>query len=933
MLESIIQFINLKLGLLNYFEKRHCLTTLVKNDDGLIYPAEYISNGDFDAIDFDGYDGVSYMRVNGEVDIARTDQQYTPKPRLEVSFPLKLVYAVRKDKLTQDDAYSWDRVRASIAKQLETDSKDLANTLEADLVQISTSGYMSDTKEIWDEETAETGQFQPKFEVVFGSMEVTVTVTTRAECIPAECDDFESDILKSFDFCSTTVQGRLTPEQITCLTDWLCGSGDPVTIQINGVTYTTAEAGSTFDQQIVNTDDDAVGTAANPSVIGDSTIQINGVNAGSAIAEGTYNQEVVNSDDDAVGTAANPSVVGDSTITINGDSLGATGSVIAEGSLNIEVNLDGNPSGSWDGDSWEVTSAACPDATVNANSTLVANVPSGDTLDIDVHDTDDNNVGSVSGTEIEIGDATVTLNGASLGATGSILAEGSVDIPVNLDGSPSGSWDGDSWEVTSTPCADATVNANSVLVANVPSGGTLDIDVHDTADNNVGTVTGTEIEIADSTITVNSSSLGATGDVAAEDSLDITVNLDGTPSGSWSGTSWDVTSSSGWTRNPDWLDMPTTVDGDNVIYLLVAVRENVPNFLSMRCTTSSGNYTVDLYNDGTTISNHSSGAQANFDLDYTKGTNEIAEESYKQVMVKITGNLTAFDLYRRHPDVQAGHGISTGVLSVKITSQTITSLQNMLRGSTATCFHKMMQEFEFFGTSNTTVWHSSFYETPRLGKVKGDFSSGTNFIQTFRFSGDFDTSEMSMPTSGIGLSATFGETFKRSFTSATDVEFFKGVTYPSSIFNASNLQRFGTDTNRIRFDSLSNANGFYQMFQNAQDLTQAYFLEAQTAPLGMFRAFRECQALVIIDAIDASGVTNMTATFQNCFSLAWLRLVGITVSFDLSDCNFSREGLVQVFNDLGTATATVTVTNNAGVPDLTPADIAIATGKGWTVVT
>jgi hypothetical protein len=428
MLESIIQFINLKLSLLNYFEKRHCLTTLVKNDDGLIYPAEYITNGDFDAIDFDGYDGVSYMRVNGEVDIARTDQQYTPKPRLEVSFPLKLVYAVRKDKLTQDDAYSWDRVRASIAKQLETDSKDLANTLDADLVQISTSSYMSDTKEIWDEETAETGQFQPKFEVVFGSMEVTVTVTTRAECIPAECDDFESDILKSFDFCSTTVQGRLTPEQITCLTDWLCGSGDPVTIQINGVTYTTAEAGSTFDQQIVNTDDDAVGTAANPSVIADSTIQINGVNAGSAIAEGTYNQEVVNSNDDAVGTAANPSVVGDSTITINGDSLGATGNVIAEGSLNIEVNLDGNPSGSWDGDSWEVTSAACPDATVNANSTLVANVPSGDTLDIDVHDTLDNNVGTVvSTTEIEIADSTIQ-NNATPTWTDSIEAEGTLTL-------------------------------------------------------------------------------------------------------------------------------------------------------------------------------------------------------------------------------------------------------------------------------------------------------------------------------------------------------------------------------------------------------------------------------------------------------------------------------------------------------------------------
>ena len=402
-----------------------------------------------------------------------------------------------------------------------------------------------------------------------------------------------------------------------------------------------------------------------------------------------------------------------------------------------------------------------------------------------------------------------------------------------------------------------------------------------------------------------------------------------------SGGGGGTCTSRAWVRNPDWLAMPATVDGDNVIYLLVAVRENVPNYLSMRCTTSSGNYTVDLYNDGTTISNHASNVQADFDLDYTKGTNEITEESYKQVMVKITGNLTAFDLYRRHPDVQASHGISTGVLSAKITSQTITSLQNLFRGATTTCFHKMLQEFEFFGTSNTTVWQQAFYEVPRLGKVKGDFSNGVNFNQAFRFCGDFDSSEMTMPTSGItNLSQTFGETFKRSFTSATDVDFFKGVQYPSSTFNASNLQRFGTDTNRIRFDSMNNANGFYQAFQSAQDLTQAYFLEAQTAPLGMYRAFRNCYAIVIIDAIDASGVTNMTGTFQDCFSLAWLRLVGITVSFTLEDCNFSREGLVQVFNDLGTvASGTITVTNNPGVGDLTADDLLIATNKGWTVTT
>ena len=931
MLESIIDFINLKLGLLNYFEKTHCLSTLVKNDDGLIYPAEYISNGDFEAVDFDAYDGVSYIRVNGEIDVERVDQRYTPKPRLNVTFPLRLVYAVRKDKLTKDDAYSFDRVRGSLVKQLESDSADLANQLEADRIVVSTSNYISDTKELWDEETAETGTFQPKYEVVFGAMEVSVTVTTRAECIPSECDDFESDILKTFDFCKTNTQDRLTSTQVDCLTDWLCdGSGSPVTIQINGVTYTTAPAGTTYNQEFVNTDGDAVGTAANPSVVGDSTIQINGVSAGSVVAEGTYNQGFENSQGNTVGTAANPSIAGDATVTINGDSLGSEGSIPSEESNDITVNLDGSPSGSWNGTSWEVTSAACDDATVNANGVLVSNVASGGTLDIDVHDTDNNDVGTVTGTEIEIADSQAQVNGVN---TETILATAIYNQLIqNGLGTSVGS------SANPSIVADSSVTINSAAFGNVEAEGTIDIPVHDTDGADVGSVGGGQVEVGDATVTLNGANLGTTGDVVAEGSVDITVNLDGSPSGSWSGTSWDVTSSGGesraWVRNPDWLPMPTTVDGDNVIYLLVAVRENVPNYLSMRATTSSGNYTVDLYNDSTTISNHASNTQADFDLDYTKGSNEIAEESYKQVIVKITGNLTAFDLYRRHPDVQASHGISTGVLSVKVTSQTITSLQNMMRGSTSTCFHKMMQEFEFFGTSNTTVWQFAFLDVPRLGKVKGDFSSGTNFNQAFRYSGDFDASEMSMPTTGItNLSQTFGETFKRSFTSATDVDFFKGVTYPASTFNVSNLQRFGTDTNRIRFDSLSNANGFYQMFQNAQDLTQAYFLESQTAPLGMFRTFNGCQSLVIVDAIDASGVTNMTQTFLNCFSLAWLRLVGITVSFDLSDCNFSREGLVQVFNDLGTATATITITNNPGVPDLTAADLLIATSKGWTVTT
>lgn len=371
MLEAIIDFINLKLELTNYFEKRHCLTSLVKNETSegeLIYPAEYLSGGDFDKVDFDAYDGVSYLRVNGDIDVSRTDEnRYTPSPRVDVTIPLRLVYAVRKEKLTVDDAYSFDRVRGTIVKQLEVDAQDLVNQLNVDKVTISTNGYKVDAQEIWSEETNETGLFQPKFELVFGSMEVSVTVRAKANCIPTECDDVESDILKTFNFCSQVTQQRLTQTQVDCLTAWLCGAADPVTIQINGVTYTTANAGDTFNQQIQNSNSTPIGTAANPSIIADASVSINST---------------------------------------------PVDTVEAEGSLDLTVNLDGSPSGSWNGSSWEVTSAACADATVNVNGVFMDTIPSGGSENIQVRqETGATLVGSKQGQYWRIDDSQAQVNG------------------------------------------------------------------------------------------------------------------------------------------------------------------------------------------------------------------------------------------------------------------------------------------------------------------------------------------------------------------------------------------------------------------------------------------------------------------------------------------------------------------------------------------
>ena len=160
----------------------------------------------------------------------------------------------------------------------------------------------------------------------------------------------------------------------------------------------------------------------------DVTEQINGVTIGTIVSGGTNNQVITDSAASPVGTEANPSVIGDATVTVNGDSLGATGLVVAEGSVDLVVNLDGSPSGYWDGDSWEVTSAVCLDATVNINGVFMENIPSGDTENIEVRqETGATLVGSKQGQYWRVDDSTVENSDASYSA--SVVAEGSLVLP------------------------------------------------------------------------------------------------------------------------------------------------------------------------------------------------------------------------------------------------------------------------------------------------------------------------------------------------------------------------------------------------------------------------------------------------------------------------------------------------------------------------
>ena len=94
-------------------------------------------------------------------------------------------------------------------------------------------------------------------------------------------------------------------------------------------------------------------------------------------------------------------------------------------------------------------------------------------------------------------------------------------------------------------------------------------------------------------------------------------------------------------------------------------------------------------------------------------------------------------------------------------------------------------------------------------------------------------------------------------------------------------------------------------------------------------------SLTIIPAIELLPTIALSfgAAFTNCTSLIQCSFYTINSTTAFTNCKLGKDALVEIFNNLGIATAkTITITGNPGASLLTAADRLIATNKGWTIV-
>jgi hypothetical protein len=235
--------------------------------------------------------------------------------------------------LTTDDAYAFDRIRQTVVAQFNFDDGILKTTLGADKVMVSVPTSNGDAKEVWDEETSETGTFEPTYAIVYGSIDIEVSVIYAGSCLPTECDDIDPNILHAFDFCKPSVFAQLTPEQLTCLEGEICV---PLCEQLADVLPEDVVA-DVFDCLTLAAQTELLDSECVIPPCSPVTQQVNGTTIGTTASGGTNNQLIRNTAGTAVGTSANPSIVANSTYTLkkSGGTTISTGVIAAEASANI----------------------------------------------------------------------------------------------------------------------------------------------------------------------------------------------------------------------------------------------------------------------------------------------------------------------------------------------------------------------------------------------------------------------------------------------------------------------------------------------------------------------------------------------------------------------------------------------------------------------
>lgn len=186
MIAEVIEHMNNVLGGMPYFTENFGICELKPNGKGVTQPAQYV-NGKWQQIPLNKY-GLTYWRKTGNVNIEGVESFSQCDVDYESTFNLRLFCMTKRSQFPNDDAYSGDRLAATILKGIALTGGALKRQINARQLSIRPSLYSTDTPAIINQEFNGIPQADFNHVDLVIAIDVNVIIIKRQPCIEDPCD-------------------------------------------------------------------------------------------------------------------------------------------------------------------------------------------------------------------------------------------------------------------------------------------------------------------------------------------------------------------------------------------------------------------------------------------------------------------------------------------------------------------------------------------------------------------------------------------------------------------------------------------------------------------------------------------------------------------------------------------------------------------------
>ena len=370
-----------------------------------------------------------------------------------------------------------------------------------------------------------------------------------------------------------------------------------------------------------------------------------------------------------------------------------------------------------------------------------------------------------------------------------------------------------------------------------------------------------------------------------------------------------------WIRNSDWMSIPSVSSGDEIVYGLYAIYEDMPNELII--SLSGTGHTINWGDDTDQVTVNLVEYTKAYDYSVTSGNISVDKygRNYKQVLVNITLSGTCSTMYLDRSDSEIKYNL--GWLDIVGDSPTTAILGLNQRGAT---------ELERLWLVDSALTSYVYTSMPNLRVLDVVYGAVASISQAFFGVGDFRDNN----GDAVNLNLTSVPTFVNIFNNAQitkigNLDINSVTSFIAGFSEVSSLYEIG-------YVYIPSVTSLSSGFPNLPSLRNIGLITTGLGLTTIANMFINAYNVEDVELTECTNVTTTTNAFSQNRNLKRCILTNLTVGVSIINGKMSATALNSFMTALGAANGAQTL-SISGNPGSLTCDTSIGTGKGYTVVT